>query len=314
LIPLSTFLVGGFNTLTYWNTRKGDFTSISKARVLLSLSNEALSIPLGLSVWKNGGLVISRIVSQAVALTYFGKVFRSNKNKMLGAFRKKGLFGTVKKYRDFPIQSGTAGILNNISAEVPFFFISSFYGLQVLGWFALSSRIISVPVQLIGSAFSDVFYKKAMETSSGGELGRLMKKTVGLLLLPTVLLFFLVLAFGKWLMGPVFGARWAPAGAITCALAFLLAARLIYTSLNAVIFVQRRNDYDVKWNAANLIIMTGSLWLGYGLHRDYLLSILFYSISSALVYIFNTIWMFRIVKKSELSGKPEDKIHLPVMP
>lgn len=304
LIPLSTLLVGGFNTLSYWYTRQGDFRSISKGRVLLSLTNEVMSIPLGFSAWKNVGLVASRIFSQFVGVTYFGRKFLSRKSTIPGSLSKSGLLGSIKKYRDFPIQSGAAGILNNVSAEVPFFFISSFYGLQVLGWFALSSRIISVPVQLIGSAFSDVFYKKAMEAGSRTELKKLMSKTVSLLLLPTILLFILVMAFGKWLMAPVFGEKWVPAGPITCALSFLLAARLMYTSLNAVIFVERRNDYDVKWNAANLAIMILSLALGYGLFRSYFLSILFYSISSAGVYVFNTFWLFRIVGKPESSVKP----------
>src|SRR5690606_4285233 len=128
-------------------------------------------------------------------------------------------FGAIKdaafKYRELPLYRTPQALLNGFGQSMPVMFLFFVYDARIAGFYSLAKMVLIVPSNLVGNAFTDVFYPKFTTLKREGKCGKpLLLKTVGLLITFSLLPYGFVILLGPWVFGFVFGEEWMEAGEI----------------------------------------------------------------------------------------------------
>lgn len=214
LIPPYLFVTGIYNSLNYWSTRHKQFSRLSISQIFRAGGTVGIQILVGFIRGGAVGLIGGKVVGQSLAsVSLFLQVWRDDRHK-LHRLVSWGRFKTVaRRYRDFPRYGAPQALLNSLSLGVFTFLMTPFFGPTVVGYYALTKKVLGLPARLLGEAIRQVFFPKATELmQTGGDVYRfLLMTTFGLLAIGSVPTLIVVL-FGPQLFAFVFGAEWYRAG------------------------------------------------------------------------------------------------------
>jgi O-antigen/teichoic acid export membrane protein len=163
----------------------------------------------------------------------------------------------LSRFRRFPLVTTWTALLNNIGQYAPYLVFALAFGPDPTGWLAFTTRLLALPVTVVGQAVAQVFLGRGATArrENSGRLPQLTWLAVRRLALlgagPVVVL----AAFGPWLFTWVFGAQWERAGtyAQVLAVAFLLqfAASPVANVFNLV----GRQGVALVWEAVRLVVV-----------------------------------------------------------
>ncbi len=123
------------------------------------------------------------------------------------------LWNLAKKYRDFPLYRAPQTTINALTQSLPVIMLAAYFGTASAGFYTLCTKTIGMATFLIGKSVGDVFYPRIAEAVRSGEnITRLIARTTAAMAGVAVVPFALVIAFGPWLFGWIFGAEWVVAG------------------------------------------------------------------------------------------------------
>jgi len=212
LIPLSSFLIGIYQSLYYWLTRTEQFGHISISQIGQSLTTGSSQVSSGYMELL-GGLISGNIIGRVIAILVLLKYFFQEKSLNIKDIQKKLLIKQMMRYKDFPLISTFHSLseISRLSGTV--ILISFFFGSTVLGFYALALRILQVPLGIIGSSLGQVLYQKFNTLHNDKRiLYPYMKVVVFKLLLIAVPLFFVLYMVLPDLFKFIFGENWYYAG------------------------------------------------------------------------------------------------------
>ena len=209
---LSVLLLTGGQVFWMWNVREKNFKNISFIRVLEALSAGLFSIVL--KGFGAIGLLLATMTGQFLSFIALGSGIFKREGFKSFIYKTSELKQTFSDYSEFPKVNILQGFVDifQVSAVVLILSAGGFAG-EVIGYYALCMRVLQVPMRLIVLPVSHVFFSEASELHrNGGDLFRLVKKTIlrtaaFTLPVPLVLIFF-----GPWLFSLVFGKNWIEAG------------------------------------------------------------------------------------------------------
>jgi O-antigen/teichoic acid export membrane protein len=212
-IPLSTFMIGVFQSLSYWNNRLKKYRSIASANLGQSIVNSGVKITTSNAIRTGGGLITGAISGQFTGLMiYLFGFFRRN-----GSSLHKPELSRLKKvaarYNFFPRYNLPHYLTNNLSSSLPVFVFSSWFTATQVGWYSLAFMMINRPMNLITNSLSQVFSQRVIQKFNGGEkVSSEVRALIIRLALISVLPLVLVGLFGPAIFGFVFGDDWYEAG------------------------------------------------------------------------------------------------------
>lgn len=239
------FISGVINILTAFNTRKKYYNLLSKISIYRPIVNLVFIIIFGIFNSNFVGLLVAYIVS-LIAGIYSQAKFLFNDISNLLEVRFLELKNISKNYIQFPKFSVPAIFFNNISYLSLNFFITTLYGMDILGYYSLSYRILGVPLSLISNNIGNVFYEKAAkEYYNNGSFRNIFVKTFKLLLLLTIPLTVFIYFISPWFCSFYFGANWGIAGEYIQVLSLLFGIRFIVSPLTAGILVLKENKIEL---------------------------------------------------------------------
>ncbi len=214
-IPLSTFMVGCFQALRYFNNRKKKYRIITAANIGQSFSNSFTKLGMGPLVPGPAGLVIGALIGQLMGFIIF------TINSMKSGIRVflhpdfSRMRALAKEYRLFPRFNMFQGLVNNLSGALPIFVLTSYFSASIAGYFSLGYTIIYRPMNLVVSAFFQVLFQNIMGKSKKGkriypDIRKFLVRMTQLVIIPFVVLLFLAPAIFK-----IFPEEWEEAGRYT---------------------------------------------------------------------------------------------------
>jgi O-antigen/teichoic acid export membrane protein len=210
-IPFGILFTALYNQGMNWAVRLKNFRAISTSKILQSGLNSGISLALYPLGYK--GLIIAHLASMIGATGVFLRSLKMAAKRM-SPFRLRGRkWAIAKYYADFP-RINMPHALIDLSKElfIAFYLIWAFEK-EVLGLYDFSFRMLKAPLGLVGSAVSQVFFKKAADTvNEGVSLYALARKTVLLLFLLSLVPFGILMAFGAPIFAFMFGEAWREAG------------------------------------------------------------------------------------------------------
>ena len=286
LIPVNTLIAGINTSLIYWHLRKELYKQQSIYNLLQAVFISLLNVGIGTLGFLNVGLEISYSISQFlsfVLLIFLSRTYpiRSYITNGLSIIKLRNV---AIRYSNFPkYYLGSQLLTNLIQQTIPIIF-ASIYTASVVGFFALSNRILRLPVIIVSNSISGVFRNDALkQLQITGKCDVLLLSTLKKLIflgLPVLILLYLTLPF---LIETIFGKEWSTAGIygrLMCAMIFF---DFISTPITQSIFIIKEAQ------KSNLIIqIVGTclsiigIYIGYYYYNDAYYSIVFYCFANII--------------------------------
>jgi O-antigen/teichoic acid export membrane protein len=186
-----------------------------------------------------------------------------------------------------------------LTLEINNILLLALYNPEIVGFYSLASRTLNLPLQLIGRAVGQVFYKDAIaEKQQSGKASQSFKRSVLLLSAVALLIAVVIGFFAPQLYSIVFGKRWLLSGEMAQILMFMFATRLVSSSVSDVLNVYGKQKTALIIN----FILFGNILLCYTLAEIFSFGIerylTIYSINSGILYLIFLLHYRKIVTSS----------------
>ena len=260
LLPVSVFVTGSSLVFTSLLIRGGRYPSISKTRVtqsaVVAASNLAGGYLLMTGATAEGGLllIIATTLGQCIGL--FMNIFAIGIRRLrllLTNFHYD--FGTLNKYRDFPLYSMPEAALGAALTSMPVYIFTYLMGGAVAGQYSLAQRCLMLPVAVLGGAMSQVNFREFARINAKGEaiqgaLFRAWLRAALFAVLPSLILLF----FAGDLFRLVFGGQWGLAGEMAAVLAIPTFVTFVFTVGSSAHVVLRIQHLSLAVAVCSLLI------------------------------------------------------------
>ena len=291
LVPLSLFLAGIIQTFTYWSNRKEYFQTMSSSQIAQSVSIGSFQPLFGyLSV--NGGLIFGNIVGRMFGAFFFVSKFIKTDREILRSIEVRSIRKQMKKYKDFPLVNSLHAFSDILRTSGAVMLISTFFGTAVLGFYALSLRVLQVPIGIVGSALGQVLYRKFSHLHNEEEaLYPHVKKVMFRLLLIAIPAFTILFFIAPDLFSFVFGQEWRVAGEYSQILIPYLFMNFLLSPISQIPIILGKQKEIFYISLFGNVSYLGIIALFHSLSITYLLGLL--SLFMVLYYTYVFYWFYK---------------------
>ncbi len=292
LLPMSVLFMGLFNTLNYWFNRKLKYKDLSKGRVLQSFTIASVNLSFGLLKLASG-LIIANVIGCGIVVLVF---IRKIKSEIIADFNFDKLKYLAKRYSKFPKFEMLSGFSNMASAEIPVLLLSSFFGVNIVGFYSLARRILSLPTGLIGGAIGQVFLQKSVTYKNDKDkLRELTFSTFKKLLFIGIPCLSVITVFGDYLFSFVFGAQWEMAGVYAQVLSLWLVFVFLGSPLSTLLVTLEKQKESLIFNLSIFIFRSLALCIGALFFNSPFIAIVLFTVIGSLFWISFLFYIFYLV-------------------
>jgi O-antigen/teichoic acid export membrane protein len=250
LLPVSVLAMGAAQCLTLWAVRVEQFRRISTARIAQSLVTATTQVFSGR--FAALGLAAGEILGR---LTGGGSLYRkaSDVRNEGAVVKPAGAVQLMKRFRNLPLVGTWGALLNALSLQAPLLLLAGYFDTRVCGGFALASRMLAVPISLVGQALGMVFLSRASAVKSDTpKLGALTESTALSLFALGLPVFLGLFAAGPQIFGFCFGPEWTGAGEMVRWLAPWYLLWIVASPLSSLLTIREWQGTSVLFTAAEL--------------------------------------------------------------
>ncbi|MEZ6970147.1 lipopolysaccharide biosynthesis protein [Aeromonas sp. S11(2024)] len=295
-LALISFIPAGvllsFNmVLQGWAAADGRYNQLNILRLIFASSVTLLQIVAGMFFAGELTLLLMHtlglFISFCFALCLYPipiKSIRSIRYTMISFWQRR---------RRFPIFSLPADLTSTVTAQLPLIIVTSRFGSEIGGLLALTLRILSAPLGILGKAVLDVFKRYAVvEMNETRSCKNIYIKTFKILCLGSIGLIVGVLLFAEWFFILAFGSEWADAGLYAIWLLPLFALRFVASPLSYTIYIVEKQSWDLVWQVSLLVVTL----LALSISGDFRSVMLVYTYAASLMYLIYLYLTYRLSK------------------
>ena len=252
----TTLLIAAAQTWQSWAAAEGLYRGLSWMRIAQAVGVTSMQVLVGWLAPSALGLALGHALGVLLGVVAAACMMPLSLRAFLPwvGFRKK-LRAFWIQHRRFPLFALPADFINTAAGPLPLFFITSKFGSEASGFYALAVRILGGPISLLGTAVLDVFKRSA--ATSYRELGHCRDdylRTFRVLAVLGVVLALGVILVAEPLFAWAFGETWRQAGVIAVWLMPMFALRFVASPLSYVFYIAGVQRVDLAWQCGLLCI------------------------------------------------------------
>lgn len=282
IIIFATITLVLFNIYKQYAIRHQKFKKISKSILLQSLANNLLKLGVGLLYPFSKTLLLSYIISYIVNCLLV-------REKVIGFLKHKDLSYIFEKYIDYPKFRMPQMFINSLSEALPIIYLTQFYGLKAVGIYSLSRLTLGAPIMILGQSISDIFISRFARVKNKKEY---LKVTFFLLVIGCFISIFTNI-FGERIYSFIFGDSWALSGIYAAWISFWMLSYLSSRPAVSAVAVLNFQRSFLIFEIFSIILKIISLYLGYFFFMNALISIIFFSLTSMILYLSLSFLIYR---------------------
>lgn len=297
LIPLSVLFTASYSVLTCWSNRQKKFKRLSVNRIVCSSTISSINLTMGFARYGVSGLIAGNLAGQGTAVSILGwRVFKEDK-KIFSSISLKRIKQQAKRYVRFPLISLPADFMNVAAQQAPILMLSLLFNPLIVGLFSLTQRVLALPLTFISQSILGVFQERASrDYNIFGNCKDIYLKTFKSLLYVSIVPFILFFFTAPWLFSFIFGRSWYNAGVYAQILSPLFFFRFISSPLSYVLYITEKQNYDLMGQILLVVLAISSLKLGSYIYNNPKASLVFFSTSCSIVYVFYLISSYHFSK------------------
>ncbi|MBD1228153.1 oligosaccharide flippase family protein [Xenorhabdus griffiniae] len=290
LIPILLILVNFNRVLTYWVLRNKDFSLIARIKISQSISQILIQIfgfRLGVL-----GLIIGYFSSQIFGVYTLFKYALKTKAYIIP--KKKQIVWAIIKYKNFPIYSTWATLLDNFSGKIPILLLTILYNPYYAGLYAFADKILLAPITLVGQSIGNVFYAEASQVKNNTNLSKLALQVFNILVQVISPLLVLLFLTAPILFNLLFGEKWEEAGYYFRYLSPLFFLLFVFTPISNIYYILNKQK---QWGYFQiLLLVSGVLFIFIGHTTSNIdTSIILFSISQSFCWLLIIDYIFSVL-------------------
>lgn len=297
-IPFSIFATGIYQCFNYWSTRRKQFKRVSISQVFRSGGVSSTQTASGLAGFSSSGLIGGQLVGQFIASALLGVQTWKNDRKL---FYKNIKWAKLKKlglqFSEFPKFSTPQTFINAVSQNLPVFMLAMYYDAATVGFYAISLRLMQMPVTLISQSVRPVLLEKFSTVEQGKEnYTAQLKKLTGALALIALLPTLIIVLFGPIIFQIIFGQDWSEAGNYARWMVFMLFFLFINPPTMVMITVLGMQKMLLVYECVLLLFRFAALWIG-GVYFSPMITIALYSLVGIVFTMYLIGYMYKMSKE-----------------
>ncbi|AJF08085.1 hypothetical protein GSUB_15325 [Geoalkalibacter subterraneus] len=280
LLPIGVLLSGIYKVFNYWAVRTKAFGDIARTRISQTLATLAVQ----LFGYKLGGLALLFGQAGGQGMGSLRLARSAIKHQEFNTWSWGGVWLAAKRYKQFPLFSTWSGLFNAAGTQLPPLMFAALFSAGAAGLYALASRILRLPMTVLGGAIGQVYFSDlAKAKQSGGFSTQVEKAAEGLLKvsLPAAAAFMLL---APEIFGLVFGTDWRLAGDIARWMTPWILFQFISSPLSVVYFVLEKERLGFFFQVSMFLVRLSVVFLGY-IYLDFMGTLIAFSLVSAFCYI-----------------------------
>ena len=293
LVLIASIFLSYNKTHEFLLTNLKIFSPFSFGKILIVIVNVSLQFIFYLN-FKIYGLIYSSIISVITVSLYYSfknkRYFKSIDYKLVKQDIKQHT--TIIKYL-LPSR-----FINSLAIQSIPILIFALFSLKETGVFFFSQKILSMPLFIISSSISNVYFEKAKDLyqSSKKELFYATRKIIGVNII--IILAFLVLinTVGVYILELFLNKNWENLRIYILVLSFLILAKSSFSPISNIIVILNKNNISLLFNLYLLFINGISFYFGY-LNNNLLFAIYLLSFLGGLGYFSLAFYFLKTLKK-----------------
>jgi len=192
--------------------------------------------------------------------------WRDNGRLFIENVRWNRVVAALKRYRRFPKYSTAKALLDVVAWQMPVWFLSSGFSTAVVGRYALGTKLLHMPMNLIGNNVAIVFLQRAARAKHEGTLAQAVENSFRCLAVLSLFPCLLVALTGKDLFVVSFGSTWAEAGVYAQILSVWICVWFVSSPLGKLLDVLEKQALHLRLSVLNVVTRFAALWLGMMTH------------------------------------------------
>lgn len=242
-----TFFLSKQGQICYtWLNKKQKYSLLMKNPIINSSVYLGVAYGLGALGYLKYGYFIGYIVG--VAFSVIRMKYHLPKKMLTRKFEKYKV--VIKGHMNFIRYEMPNNILAQVKTQLPVLLIKIFFNNQILGYYAITVKILNIPINLLANALGRVFFQVASEYKNDlkkvGEFTyRNMSKAMKLVILPMAFL----IGFGDVVVLLIFGRGFERVGVMLQIVALQTAITFISLTVQGISTITRKQ----KWSMISLI-------------------------------------------------------------
>lgn len=293
LISISIWGLTNVLTLTVWMNRCGLMKEIAIGQVIYGSIYAITSYGFGILNFENG-LVLGFMLGHGIQLLYMFLSILKKTNYRDIKYDINTIKEALIKNKNYPKYNIGAAILNTCSTQLPIIAIAFLYSDIISGEYAMSIRLVNMPMILIGVAIGNVYLKQASQMFNQKDKEELKRITIAnlkwLSLIGAVTMGVLIF-FGEELFGIFLGEQWRRAGMYSQILAPMFFINFIVSPISHLFNILGAQKKFLKMNLELFLGRFFGIILGYILFKDVGMSLIIMSLVGTIVYLKILIYM-----------------------
>jgi O-antigen/teichoic acid export membrane protein len=271
-----------------WVAADGNYAVLNWFRLIPAALITVFQIIAGLLHPQAESLMLAYAAGLCFTIMAYQKKMPVHLQKIQGL--AKDIFIFYKKNKAYPIWSLPADMVSSATAMMPVLLISKNFGAEQAGLFAMSLRILGVPLGLLGKSVLDVFKRIAAEGfKNKGNCKTEFVSTFKILLLGSVIFVSISAVIMDEAFAILFGSEWSGAAKLSLVLLPLFGFRFIASPLSYLVYIAGRQKLDLYWQLA-LTLMT---WFCFSQIHNFDTALSAYSALGSFLYCFYIYMSFR---------------------
>ena len=283
LIPLSILFHGFYMSFRYYNIRKRSFGNISAAKIGRFIIDNGIILIAGFTgVASSFFLIIGTFAGGVSATTILTKSFWKNCNSFFKSISSKSIIMVAKKYSKFPKFMLLTELISRISSQLPVYMLAIYFSSSIIGYYALGLRLLTVPLNFLGSNIGEVFFEKASQNRVNNKV--ILNKLFMYLLFIALPIFCFLAILGSDIFFVIFGKEWVEAGVYVQILTLFMFSKFITIPASYLMLVYEKQEFSVYLNIATAFVSMISLVIG-GYFSNIYIALGLYSFFNSLVIL-----------------------------
>lgn len=304
LVPLAIFSSSIYSALKYYVTRKHDFKLIAQTKISQGLSTVIIQVGGG---WLNYGVIalaFAQIIGSSAGVRVLIKRSWSDFKKYWSKISTLKLKRNLLVHKNFPKYSATEALLNTAGIHVPILIIATAVSKEA-GFLLLATRIMIIPMGLIGSAVSQVYYAHASAAKNLSVLSNLTIKSIRDLIKLGVGPILIIGIISPKIFPIIFGKEWERSGELILWMTPWFIMQFIVSPISLVLHVRNRQKDALLLQLLGFILKVGLVLSAILINKDYVVEI--YALSGFLYYLFYLVFISSVLEERKIYLKFFDK-------
>lgn len=288
IIPVVILFLGMLQVLQQWLIRKKQFGKSAKATFSQSIAVNGGKVGIGYFYPEAIILILFSAIQPGInallLIVYAG--FTDIKKIFSSFYENISIKKLAKKYKDFPFFRAPEMFLSSMSGDLPIILLTLFFGPASAGFYSIGRTVLNIPTILISKSIGDVFYPRVAEAANRNEpLTPLIQRATYLLGLVGLVPYGIIIIFGPWIFGLVFGEDWTVAGEYARWIAFWAFFSFMNRPSVRSLPVLRAQRFHLIYTIITLIIRVLALFIGFIIFNNDILAVALFGITGAILNI-----------------------------